>query len=125
MVTAGTDKQLPKAEVVKNLTAWLQHLEMHPEQDIDCLLELKLPMSYLTRLMIQGKKKKRRRQWLYESCWRKAATARNSLAPAVDRLGFSIAQYLMTTAIIQFKAEAVLPSTHPCKSHRACSMDFG
>ncbi|MCJ1903279.1 hypothetical protein MR829_23455 [Paracoccus versutus] len=59
MVTAGTDKQLPKAEVVKNLTAWLQHLEMHPEQDIDCLLELKLPMSYLTRLMIQGEKEEK------------------------------------------------------------------
>lgn len=56
MAVTGADRELPKAEVLNNLKTWLQHLEAHPEHDIDCSLEVKLPLSYLTRLMIQGEK---------------------------------------------------------------------
>lgn len=59
MAATGMGKNLPKAEVLKNLTTWLRHLEMHPEQDIDCSLELKLPLSCLTKLMIQGEKEEK------------------------------------------------------------------
>jgi hypothetical protein len=29
---------------------------VHPEHDVDCTLEVRVPISYLTRLMIQGQR---------------------------------------------------------------------
>ncbi|RLL61523.1 hypothetical protein DYS74_18040 [Sinirhodobacter hankyongi] len=48
--------ELPKDEALANLTVWLRHLEAHPEHDVDCTLEVRVPLSYLTRLMIRGER---------------------------------------------------------------------
>lgn len=54
MTATDAVRELPTAEVLNNLQIWLRHLETHPETDVDCSLEVKLPLSYLTRLMMQG-----------------------------------------------------------------------
>ncbi|RMC32858.1 hypothetical protein C9E81_17610 [Paracoccus alkanivorans] len=56
MVATCTASALPKTETLENLTVWLRHLEAHPEQDVDCTLEVRVPLSYLTRLMLQGER---------------------------------------------------------------------
>lgn len=35
----------------EGLGEWLTHLENHPEDDADCVLEVKLPLSVMTKLI--------------------------------------------------------------------------
>lgn len=56
MVATCVENEFPSTEAIKNLTVWLHQLEMNPEYDVDCTLEVSVPLSYLTRLMIQGQR---------------------------------------------------------------------
>lgn len=59
MIATCVGNELPRTETLENLTVWLRHLEAHPEHDVDCTLEVRVPLSYLTRLMIRGEREDR------------------------------------------------------------------
>lgn len=49
-------EELPREERERNLISWLHHLEAHPSDDVECVFELKLPISTLTKIMLRGER---------------------------------------------------------------------